>query len=233
MSELFRSSVAGGHMPDLGTIKIMSFYSFISFFSGLIGLMLGTACIRSDEASNVLQLLLALPLRRSEYLLSRVVGTWLIVICFYIISLGTAFLLFAVSGDKFSHIGPLFSSMIITLVLVPLPMIMIGQLLSLFLSQTFATMLGLSLTFLLVYCNIHHVSDTFVTGMVSVHSVWDGFVWLVHLIFPRIGVLGKTAQEILMEKPLTVSLPLEIFHYIFSCGLLFFITLGLFKRKHS
>ncbi len=55
------------------------YYAFINAWSVFLALLFGLGCVRSDISSNVIGQLLAFPINRTWYLVSRVLGSWLLV----------------------------------------------------------------------------------------------------------------------------------------------------------
>src|SRR5690606_31893704 len=70
------------------------YYSFINAWSIFLGLMFGLGCIRSDISSQVIGQLLALPIKRSTYITSRVLGSWALVAFYQFLSFALTLFLF-------------------------------------------------------------------------------------------------------------------------------------------
>ncbi|PIR29601.1 MAG: hypothetical protein COV38_09730 [Bdellovibrionales bacterium CG11_big_fil_rev_8_21_14_0_20_38_13] len=71
------------------------YYAFINAWSVFLALLFGLGCVRSDISSNVIGQLLAFPINRTWYLISRVLGSWLLVGFYQLLSfLLTAVLFF-------------------------------------------------------------------------------------------------------------------------------------------
>ncbi len=62
------------------------YYTFINAWSVFLALMFGLSCVRSDVTSGVIGQLLALPISRPWYLVSRVLGSWLLVAFYQLLS---------------------------------------------------------------------------------------------------------------------------------------------------
>ena len=56
------------------------FYYIISIWNAVLAIVLGVNCIKSDERCSVMPQLLSLPIKRSDYLIARIVGSWIIII---------------------------------------------------------------------------------------------------------------------------------------------------------
>ncbi len=110
------------------------YYSFINAWSIFLGLMFGLNCVRSDVSSGVIGQLLALPISRPWYLVSRVLGSWLLVGFYQVISflLTGVFFLEAIKQIPFSAIAlaPIIS------LLPTLAAVILGLFISLWLGKT-------------------------------------------------------------------------------------------------
>lgn len=70
------------------------YFAFINAWSVFLGLMFGLGCMRSDVSTQVIGQLLALPISRSSYLSARVLGSWILVIFYQMLSFALTALLF-------------------------------------------------------------------------------------------------------------------------------------------
>ena len=81
------------------SIFIISF--FISFWTGVLSILFGGSCIRTDEENGIIGQILSLPVTRFQYLLGRILGTTLIAAVFFIILNLFALCVVFFTGDDF------------------------------------------------------------------------------------------------------------------------------------
>ena len=84
MASEFQMTGAG---MELGSLPLNLFYTLIDFFSTVIAIIIGVNSLKSDEENGVNIQLLSFPVKRWEYLVARVLGSWTIVVSYYIYSI--------------------------------------------------------------------------------------------------------------------------------------------------
>lgn len=70
------------------------YYALVNALSVFLGLMFGLGSMRSDVSTQVIGQLLALPISRSSYLFARVLGSWILVIFYQLLSFALTAMLF-------------------------------------------------------------------------------------------------------------------------------------------
>ncbi len=221
--------------PNLGnTIGDKSayvFFYFINFWASLLGVLLGAGTIRSDFEDNVMSQLLSFPIKRSEYLLARILGTWTIVLIFFVISLTAALALLSISAKEF-FFG--FDTILALGVcsLQFLTSITIAVVLSYYLPKIFTLLSALFLTSLMSTANVYY------SGKEFFHTLTENGVSFIkvvgalfHAFLPRVGEISTVTNDLLMGKGLEDFPFLTFSHFILSYSLLFFIASFILKRK--
>lgn len=116
------------------------YYAFINAWSIFLALMFGLGCVRSDVSSQVIGQLLALPISRSSYLFARVLGSWILVAFYQLLS-------FILTGILFSDtLGEIPTTAIIVAPFISLLPTLAAVILGLFVSLWVGKASGLILT---------------------------------------------------------------------------------------
>jgi len=221
--------------PNLGnTIGDKSayvFFHFISFWASLLGVLLGAGTIKSDFDDNVITQFLSFPIKRSEYLFARIMGTWSIVVVFFLISLTTALLLLTISAKDFFFGFETILALFVSSFQI-LTSITIAVVLSYFLPKIFTFMAALLTTSLMGTANVYFTDKEFfealVANGVSFFKLMGG---VLHAFLPRVGEISSYTNDLLMGKGLSTFPWLTFGHFILSYGLLFLIASFVLKKK--
>ena len=70
---------------DLQGQKVFIFMFFINKWTGVLSILFGVNCIKSDDDEGILGQIISLPVSRAQYLVGRILGASTIVILFYFI----------------------------------------------------------------------------------------------------------------------------------------------------
>ena len=210
--------------------KLDLFYYIISSWNILISALLGVSCVKSDRDEGVLEGLLSLPISRLSYVLSRIFGTWLIVIGYYVLSLLLAITVFSFDGLQGQFLGwPILSSLLMS----SLPILIVITL-SVFFSLHFSRVWALITTLFLTGI-ISHANETFSGRFLEQISHIDGpykaIIALIHSLIPHSGTFNTLSKELFGNHELTKSLTLELLHFSGSYALLIFAVMITFRQK--
>ncbi len=188
-----------------------------SVWSCLLGAIFGTSCIRSDQDERVFAQILAFPVNRHHYLLARLLGAWLIVMVYYLITLGLATALFAVTSHSLQVNPSLLPALMLTGLAI-LATILIGTLISLFMTRIPALLGTLAIIITAAVANAH-MHDTILSSNFLLSTV--------QITLPHIGTIEGLARGMLKGGYAEVNHLFEALHYLISCSLLYiaiFIT---------
>jgi ABC-type transport system involved in multi-copper enzyme maturation permease subunit len=213
---------------NLVQYKIDLFYYIISSWNILMAAMLGVGCVRSDNNDQVLESLLSLPISRSNYIFSRVGGTWLIVMGYYVFSLLLAYFIF--SFDKMEAMlgWPIISSLLMSSIPI-LGIITLSVFLSLHFSKIWAFMVTLLCSGLISHAN-EKFSGRFLDEVKNIQGVFDTITALFHSFVPHLGTFNTLSKELFSNHDLTKNLALELLHFGGSYGLLVFGIMITFRH---
>jgi len=84
----------------LGNKTVLFFYAFVDFWSLFLAIVFGVNAIQSDSENMILPQILSHPVSRKEYLISRILGSWLMVLGYFILSVALAAIIFSISTDE-------------------------------------------------------------------------------------------------------------------------------------
>lgn len=204
-------------------------YMVISFWSFFISILLGVNTVKSDFETGVISSLLSFPQKRCEYLLSRVLGTWIIVISYYLFSYFFALALFSLSSGRFMG-SPAIIGALGTTSLVTLTIICISILYSLFAPKLMAFVLTMATTFGMLLSNSLFAGKSF-SELFEYFSFFKIVGLVFHLLLPQIGRLGELTNTILLDRPWPTDLTFVGVHFVITFTLLLGALLFLFQKR--
>ncbi len=172
--------------------KLGLFYMIIGWWSGLLAGILGVNCVRSDFEHRMIAQILSFPIRRFEYLLARIAGSWLLVVIYYLVSIGLALIYFSYQSKglafEWKILGALSVSSLSMLVYVVL-----GALLSLFMPKLLGFLTLLLTGFFMNVSNAFFIHKTFAETFQDI-NVFKAIGVFFHHALPRVGVVSEFAS---------------------------------------
>lgn len=216
---------------DLANKKIIVLYSIVNTWNFFLASFIGMGCIRSDQQGGILDQILSFPIRRSEYLLARLLGSWTIVCAYYLFSILGALIIFSFSSGNVGLDANFVYSFMINC-FASLGAMILAIFVSLFISKT----KGLILLFILYI--LFHTSGFYY----SLHSFSEvlekpGFLnllgTLVYYLLPRVGVLGTISSKILVNENHSYNLLFELSHFTLTTSALVLLAIWVFNKKET
>ena len=210
------------------SIHIISF--FVSFWTGVLSILFGVSCIRTDEEEGVLGQILSLPTTRFNYLMARAFGSTVLSLMFFLLLNVIAFLMIMISGDDFPFLATAPIGFITTFCSI------FGiVLLSIFVSFFMGRMLSF-ITMVFLYFFLSGAESIFfgeeIASYLSEMSFFKGVSLLFYTSLPHVSTLSNLTSKLLIGANYNgFNYLLEAFHYLFSVGFLVFIISFFFKRK--
>jgi len=198
------------------------FYYFISsVWTGLMTALLGMNCLKSDTRYGLAEQILAFPIRSENYLFLRIAGTTLMVWFFHLI-LYFMMAAFLIHSPTF----PINLSSILALLVTALSIFAVTTIAS-FWSILFGQISG----FIVLFFSLALIS--FVNKNIGQLDFLYYIGHLVHWLLPHLGILAKISSDLVFEQKVSddVRLWIEIPHFIFSMGFLFWGTHFIFKKR--
>ena len=216
-------------MQGIGNVVLAIFIQGVGLWNFFLSVFLGTQTVRSDIEDHVAPQLLTFPLKRFEYLSARIIGVFLIVTGFYLLSAGLAIGIFwwqehikiNFSKPYAQSVGQTACPSLATTALSVLLSLYTGKLTSLVTSFS----LILFISFTNSYFNTHSLDH-----VLQHPNIFTLLMMAIHMGLPRIGTFNHIASTWMAEGN---DIPLwpELIHYTLSLSFLLFCTATLFKRK--
>lgn len=211
-----------------GTATALIF--IISKFTSLLAIIFGVNCIKSDLENSVAPLMLSFPVSRLEYVLSRILGSWIIVMAYYLFSVFLAQILLSSSLGGFVG-GPHLIGAMVFMALGNLVIILFSAFLGISMPKIMAFMMTSFTSLIVTGANTFYQSKDW-AEMTTDLNFFKGVGLLIHGIIPRIGNIDDIGRSILMQKDdLGLSIPMELGHYAVTLTLFFGVFYLLFSRR--
>jgi len=214
----------------LANKKLYTFYYIINTWNVFLSIIMGVSCVRSDLNDGVYAQILSFPVKRMEYLLSRILGSTAIVLGYYLLSILLALTVFAFSSE-----GKVFIDPGIFLALLPNILLIFSTLTLTVLISLFATKIATFISTFILVAMISSSNANFagvpVDYMFSELSFIKIMGIILYFLFPRIGTLNTMATDIVMGKTLGVSIGWEILHLGLTLGILYVLVLLILRRR--
>ena len=214
---------------DLASQKMTAFYFIITSWTGLLALLMGLNSISSDVESNSLNVVLSYPIKRSEYLLARFLGTSLLIFSYYLFSVILASAIFSFSSGTFEFSYKMILGLI-PLWAMTLSTISICGFIGLFGNKIISFLISAAV---LIFIN---ASNSVLEGVkLSEHfsdfGIFRFFSLIFYWFFPHNGALSSIVNVLLGGKETEINYAFEAVHFIFAYAFLFFLISFFFKRK--
>jgi ABC-type transport system involved in multi-copper enzyme maturation permease subunit len=207
----------------------MALIFIISKFTSLLSIIFGVNCIKSDIETNVSPLLMSFPISRMEYLLARILGSWIIIMVYYLFSVVVAQLLLSSSIGSIVGGPHLLGAMFYT-ALSNLIVIMISAFLGLNMPKIMALLMTSFVTIIVTASNMYLKGKEW-SEMTSELEFFPAFAFGLHMLFPRMGVIDDIGRNILMQKEVDFNIGIELAHFGVTTVFFFWIFYYLFNRR--
>ncbi|MGB0453511.1 MAG: hypothetical protein ACPGJV_07330 [Bacteriovoracaceae bacterium] len=221
--------------PSLGSMignqSLFIVNGVLEFWSIFLAIILGTSSVNFDEETRILPLILTQPISRTTYLLARVLGTWIIVLGYYFVTLLFAGILFSITSNE-SILG-------MDLFLATLPNVLkcLGVIvLSMFFSNWLPRFANFVSMFILMF-TLFLSSQAFFGAEIAERfngdmTILKSIAVVLYMIFPRFSVLGKISSSFISEESLPAeTIALQIGHFLLVTGGFLAIYRFYFSRK--
>jgi ABC-type transport system involved in multi-copper enzyme maturation permease subunit len=218
-----------GEFVEVGNKGFFIMFFVISSISTITSIILGLNCVRSDFESSSISQVLSFPIRRIEFLISRVLGAWLIALAFFLVSIGFTVILFSLKTEGSFINGSLFFA---TLAMSAnmLTLITISALISLYVPKLFGFIL------LMILRSYTAMTGAYLMGQASDTLFSDlSFMKVINLVFyfffPRLQVMDSYSKAFLEGASFDIDSFAFFSHYFVTFIILFSIFGLLFSRK--
>lgn len=205
------------------------FLSLLGTWTSLMALFVGSGLIRGDHDSNVLNLIVTLPIRRWEYLLSRFVGGSLLVMGLYFFGGLILLSYFSFRAGELIGFGLWFKTFFPVLMTV-ICFTSLTLVFQLFFPALFSFVISLITVVFISQAN-QNIQQAGLSRFIEDIGVWQGIQLLVHFVFPPVGHWGRISGEILNGSSDIQHIIYTTGHSFIGCGLVFLFASWVFSRR--
>lgn len=213
-----------------GQDSLTFMFIIINFWSVIIAGIFGINTIRSDFKNNIIYQYLTFPISRTQYMWSRIIGSWLIVYGYYLYSYLLSAVLFSVATQTLA----LHWTHVISMLLMGLYVFMI-----IVLSIPFSLIAGKIGAFLLLLFSVFIIQVS--NSSLRLEAVADYFKelsffkiigMLVYFFLPRINYVSEVSSAVMNKEPIKLNLGLEALHLVATTALIIYGINYFIKKKN-
>jgi ABC-type transport system involved in multi-copper enzyme maturation permease subunit len=213
-----------------GANSLSIMFSMINAWSVIIAGIFGISSIRSDFKDNIIYQYLAFPISRTQYMFSRIFGTWILVFGYYLYSYILSAILFSLATHSLAlHWGHLVSMLLMGLYVF----------LVIFISFLYSMVAGKIGAFLLLLATVAtiSVSTNFMRALAFADylkelSLFKLIGLIVYFVFPRVNYVAELASNVLAKEEVKINLGLEAIHLVVTSSIFIFLADRLVKKKN-
>ncbi|MBT3585747.1 MAG: ABC transporter permease subunit [Halobacteriovoraceae bacterium] len=213
----------------IGDKAMIGFYWFINLWSVGLAVLLGSNCTKSDFENHVIPQLLSFPIRRIEYLLARIFGTWFMVMGYYLFSIVLAMVSFSLTSGTLVKGGAFFGAVLINSFAI-LPIIILAVLFSFF-TPKLVTFIGVGMLYLLMSISAGNLHPLPFSEMLNDLSFMKIVALGLYFFLPHSSILDRFSSATLFDTPFEVNILFEVGHYALTMALLILIATWVFRRR--
>jgi len=211
LSYLREEVLAQMSVETVGQNSLLAFYYVIGSWSSFIAIYIGIGSIKSDIDSGALIQLLSFPISRTQYFLTRILGSFSIVILYYLLSLVLAMILFSLATHNvvfsWGVLGALlFSSLDIFFVI----------LLSAFIAIRFGTLKTfVAVIFMLMimsYSSMNWANQEW-QQLYKNFGIIDSLTFFIYWLLPRLKSISDFSTSMLIGKDFPTNWWGDLIHY--------------------
>ena len=211
------------------TTAISVMFKYLNIWGVIISVFFGVGAVRSDFHNNIIYQYLTLPISRTTYFLTRIVGTWSMVFSFYLYSyIFTYILFFTLFKDAkltMGQVGNIFMMGIYTFVYVAITFVI-----SMFLNRLGSFITMMFVAFLISLSNSIYGQLAF-SEYFKDFSVFKFISLIIYIFLPHLGNISEIGSSFLVGEKTNYNIPIEIVHFLFSTSLVLFVANKIIKKK--
>jgi ABC-type transport system involved in multi-copper enzyme maturation permease subunit len=204
-------------------------FSIINFWSLIVSAIFGISSIRSDFQEKIIYQYLSFPISRTQYMFSRIFGTWLLVFGYYLYSYLLAAILFSFASKTIA----LHWTHLISMGLMGLYVLIV-----IFISFVYSMMADKIPAFLLLFATIIVISASSNSMRILEYSeyfkdlsIFKIFAILVYCLLPRVNYVAELASAVMFHEEIRLNLPLESLHFIMTSLVMMYFANRFIKKK--
>lgn len=228
--KMFISSNEGSAVMINGANSLSLMFTMINAWSVIIAGIFGISSIRSDFKDNIIYQYLSFPISRTQYMFSRIFGTWILVFGYYLYSYLLSAILFSVA----THSLALHWNHLISMLLMGLYIFLV-----IFISFLYSMVAGKIGAFLLLLTTVAtiSISTSSIRALAYADYLKDLNVFkviglVVYFILPRVNYITELASNVMTKEEIKLNLGLESLHLLASSAVFIFLADRIVKRKN-
>lgn len=216
-------------MEAVATKALSMFFIFLNVWSYLISTYFGAGTVRSDSEQGVMAQMLSFPVSRFEYLLGRLLGSWSLVMAYYLMSLILAVIGISLTVGKLILSYKLFIGLLLNAIPI-LVVIALAMTFALYLNMIQAFISTFLLTLILVSANGYFQETSLKVAMENL-GVMKVLGLVLYIIFPHISSWGDLANSFILDVEHKIPVLQESLHLAVTLPLLLIMIWALFRKK--
>ncbi len=227
---MINSNGATASIMVSGTNSLTFMFTFINFWSVIIASIFGISSIQSDFKDKIIYQYLSFPISRTQYMFTRICGSWLLVYGYYLY----AYLLSAILFSFATHSFALSFSHLLSILLMGLYvfLIIIISFLYSLIAEKIAAFLLVFTTVIIISLSNNSFKNLTVDEYFKDLGVFKIFGLLIYALLPRLNYISQLASAVMLKEPIDLNLGLEALHLLVSSALLLIIGNTLIKSKN-
>lgn len=205
------------------------FFWGMNIWSYLIATFIGVSCVRSDLETGTMSQMLTFPVNRIEYFIGRLIGAYLIVTGYYLLSMGICVAGVSMAIGEFLLSFDLFIGIFITS-LSNLVVIALAMFIGLYMGTLQTFILNFILTFVVGFSNSFFIERGFVAGLKEL-SVLKVFAAFFHIFLPHFSHWEAWGKSFILGNEFKFEAMTEVPHFLVTFALLGVVIVWRFKKK--
>jgi ABC-type transport system involved in multi-copper enzyme maturation permease subunit len=226
--KMFMGQNEGSAIVINGANSLSLMFTIINAWCVIIAGIFGISSIRSDFKDKIIYQYLAFPISRTQYMFSRIFGTWLLVFSYYLYS----YLLSAILFSFATHSWALNWTHLISMLLMALYIFLV-----IFISFIYSMIAGKIGAFLLLLVTVATISVATNAMRTLAYAdylkdlgVFKSVGLIVYFLFPRVNYITELASNVLSKEEIKLNLGLESLHLVITSAIFIFLANRLVKR---
>jgi ABC-type transport system involved in multi-copper enzyme maturation permease subunit len=213
-----------------GANSLSFMFTIINGWSVVIAGIFGISAIRSDFKEKIIYQYLAFPISRTQYMFSRIFGSWILVYSYYLYSyLLSAFLFSLATHSLALHWTHLISMLLMGIYI--LLVIFISFLYSM-IADKIAAFLMLIVTVTVIALSSSSMRALEATEYLKDLNLFKLFGLVVYFFLPRINYVTELASAVMTREEIKMNVGLESIHLLVTSAMLVFVAIRLVKKKN-
>jgi ABC-type transport system involved in multi-copper enzyme maturation permease subunit len=202
----------------------------INIMSVIIAAVFGISAVRSDFREKIIYQYLTFPISRTQYMLGRIFGAWILVYGYYLYAYILSAILFSVA----THSLALTWGHLASILLMGIYLFIV-----IFISFIYSLFAGKIGSFLMVLVSVFIISlSTESMRNLEYAEYFKNFSFfrllgmLVYFFIPRINYITETANAIMFKEPMRLNIGLETLHLVVTSAFFIFLADRIVKKKN-